>query len=359
MNTPAIHLAMRLVKQPDEMAWLCFPDSDLPDGINDLLRIAASPEQLNEFAKTNGFDSIELSTALFNFIEKTMLNEKNSFEKILGTNKFSSSQTQKFQYQLLKKIYHPNLNKRPNTEYYSSLITNAYQQLKTKENETDSISFSEQRKPPHSYYQATRKAESHISNTKTAIALISAVTICSLVAMSGKFYGHSNIELTTNNNDQLNIVQQTSTDSQKLLKVTSVKQDVILETEQASIKASNSKLQGLLKDLEIAYEDGNVSKIKPILANAPDLKDQTEKQLNDKLETIFEITAERKMVLFDFNWTSSVPESIEGKGKFISRYQLVGEKKWLTREGTASVTAQKVNNELKITQLVLENQNIE
>jgi len=109
MNTAAIHQALRLEKQPDEMAWLCFPDSDLPDGINDLLRVAASNDLLKEFSEKNDIDAEELSNSLFNFIEKVMLNEKNSDEKILGANKFSTSQTQKFHYQLLMKIYHPDL----------------------------------------------------------------------------------------------------------------------------------------------------------------------------------------------------------------------------------------------------------
>ncbi len=358
MNTPAIHQALRLERKPEEMAWLCFPDSDLPEGLNDLLRIAASPEQLKEFADNNDLDSDLLSTAVFNFIEKVLLNEKNSNEKILGANKFSTSQIQKFHYQLLMKIYHPDLSTRPGADYYSSLITNSYQQIKTKQDHQDTISFSEQRKAPASYYQASKKTEAQISNTKTAVAIFSVIGICSLVAMTGKFYGNSNLELVQTDIETQNIVQEVDPNLQQLMKVTTIKSNSVAEPKRPSIKATSTALQSLLKDLEIAYEDGNVDVIKPILANAPELKNQTEKQLNDKLETIFEITSERKMVLFDFNW-KSVSGQLEGKGKFISRYQLVGEKKWLTREGTALVTAQKNNDTLKITQLVLENQDIE
>lgn len=357
MNTPAIHQALRLNKQAEEMAWLCFPDSELPEGINDLLRIAASPELLNEFADNNELNADELSMAIFNFIENVMLNEKNSDEKTLGTNKFSTSQTQKYHYQLLMKIYHPDLSTRPNADYYSSLITNAYQQVKTRENQQDVISFSEKRKASYNYYQATKKADTQISNAKTAVAIFSVIAICSLVAFTGKFFGDSNIELISDKNDVENVVQETNSDAQQVMKVSAIKPDLIIEPAKPSIKATNTALQALLKDLEIAYEDGNVAVIKPILANAPELKDQTEQQLKDKLENIFEITSERKMVLFDFNWTSA-SGILEGNGKFISRYQLVGEKKWLTREGTASVVAERTNNKLKVTQLVLQNQDI-
>jgi len=360
MNTPAIHQALRLQKQPEEMAWLCFPDSDFPDGMSDLLRITASPEQLTEFADKNDIDSEELATALFNFIEKVMLNEKNSDEKTLGTNKLSSPQTQKFHYHLLMKIYHPELSTRPSAEHYSSMIINSYQRLKTKEHEQDIISFSQNRKPPASYYQANKTADTQISNAKTAVAVISAIAICTLVAMTGKFYGNSNIQLSSKvtDTDIKNIVEESNLSTKQVSLLSKPNSNPEVERVKPTIKASKTALQSLLKDLENAYEDGNVDKIIPILANAPELKNQTKKQLNDKLETIFEITSDRKMVLFDFNWKST-NGSLQGEGKFISRYQLVGEKTWLTREGTARVSAEELNNKLKVTQLVLENQNID
>ncbi len=354
MNTPAIHQAMRLEKYPEEMAWLCFPDSDFPEGISDLLRLCSSKEQLVGFANTNGFDPEQLSTGLFNFIEQAIVNENNSDEKILGSDKFASSQLQKFHYQLLMKIYHPDLSNRPNAEHYSTIITKAYQRLKEKENTQEIISFSESRRPPKSYYQATKKAETQISSTKTAIAIVSAFTIFALVAMTGKLYDPANPELISANN----VVQKNLLEAQNLIKVTAVKSGITQENKSEAVQATSTKLQTLLKELEGAYEEGNVDAIKPILANAPEIKSQTDKQINDKLETLFEITSERKMVLFDFNWTD-VSGTLVGKGKFLSRYKLIGEKKWLTREGTASVSAKKHNNKLTITQLILENQTID
>ena len=354
MNTPAIHQAMRLEKYPEEMAWLCFPDSDFPEGISDLLRLCSSKEQLIEFSNNNDFDPQELSTGLFRFIEQAIVNENNSDEKILGTDKFASSQIQKFHYQLLMKIYHPDLSNRPNAEHYAALITNAYQRLKDKENAQEKISFSENRRPPKSYYQATQKAESQISNTKTVFAIVSSLTIFALVAMAGKFYDPASPELIASNN----AVQVDNIESQKFIKVTAVKSNQVLATQKDNIQATSTNLQMLLKDLESAYEEGDVDAIKPILANAPEIKDQSAKELNDKLETLFEITDERKMVLFDFNW-KTVSGALEGKGKFLSRYKLVGETKWLTREGTATVSAEKINNKLKVTQLTLENQTID
>ena len=360
MNTHAIHMAMRLEKFPEEMAWLCFPDSDFPEGMSDLLRILASEDQLIEFADKNGFESTDLTTSLFNFIEKAMLNKENSNEKLLGTDKFSSTQMQNFHYKLLMKIYHPDLSKRPNAEHFSALITKAYQGIMKKEEQEDHdvISFSESRAPLKRYHQTSKKAESQISYTKSVMAVISAFTIILLVSMAGKFYHPANPEITNKNKDNKNIVQSNSFASQKLMKVTALNTKINLAPAETSIRASSTAVQALLKELEVAYEKGDVDTIKPILANAPEIKEQTEKQLNDKLETIFQITRERKMVLFDFNW-KTVSGKLEGKGKFLSRYQLIGEKKWLTREGTALVSAKKINNKLKITQLILENQTID
>ena len=362
MNTPAIHQAMRLVRQAKEMAWLCFPDSDLPDGVTDLLRLCSSKELLAEFADTNGFDTEQLSIGLFNFIETVMVNENHSDEKILGTDEFASLQLQKFHYQLLMKIYHPDHSSRPNAKDFTAIITKAYQRLKEKQNSHEKIIFSESRRPPKSYYQATKKAETHISNTKTAIAIVSAITIFTIVAMTGKFYDPANPELINADNSIINdsnaniVADNDVIASQNLIKVIATETN---NNQKKSIEATNTKLQKLLKNIEVAYEEGIVSVIKPILANAPEIKNQSEKELTDKLETLFEITSERKMVLFDFDWTATTAGTIKGKGKFLSRYKLVGEKKWLSREGIATVTAENINNKLRITQLILENQSID
>lgn len=355
MNTPAIHQAMRLEKNAEDLAWLCLPDSDLPEGISDLLRLCASPELLNEFAENNGFDKDELAIGLFNFIEKVMLDEKNRDEKILGGDQFSSAQTLKFHYKLLMKIYHPDHSKRPNADYYSSLVIKSHHQLKEKQKLKDSISFSESRKPPHSYYKATNTAATQISNTKTALAIVSAFGILVLVSMAGKLYGPSNSELIVAKEA---VQQKIMVEEKNLIKVAAVKSNKPESNISNVINASNSDLQILIKDLELAYEKGNVEVIKPILANTPEIKSQTDKQLNDKLETLFEITNERKMLLFDFDWTSS-SSGLKGQGKFLSRYKLTGETKWLTREGKALITANIINNKLKITQLKLENQSFE
>lgn len=369
MNTPAIHQALRFYRHPEEMAWLGFPDSDLPDGMSDLLRICSSEKQLVEFSKKNELDATELSLAIFNFIEKTLLNEKNTNEKILGTDKFSTLQTQDFHYELLMKIYSLDNNKRPESERHLALITIAYQQLKKKSDEQrDVVKFSEYRKPITNKNHNPQSSEIQISNSKTAMAILSVITICSLVAMTGKFYGTSDSEIVSNSlieeniareiKAEDNIVNQNSPELIKLVSSIPARKNTNNNITKPTIKATSTLLQALLKDLEIAYEKGDVDTIKPILANAPEIQNQTAEQLNDKLETLFEITSERKMVLFDFDWTDA-SGALQGKGSFISRYQLVGEKKWLTRQGTALVSAQKIDNQLKVTQLIFQNQPID
>jgi len=50
MKTPALHQAIRLYKYPEEMEWLTFPESELPDGVTDILRLCASQQKLHDFA---------------------------------------------------------------------------------------------------------------------------------------------------------------------------------------------------------------------------------------------------------------------------------------------------------------------
>jgi len=353
MVTPAIQQAIQLNNYPDEMAWLCFAESELPEGIIDLLRLCTSKKNLEAYVDKHGFDSESLYESLINFIEKVMLVEGNSNKKVLGINKFSSAETQKLHYQLLMRIYHPDINASSNASIYSTMITNAYQQLKQKNKDaqdSSSINVSDYRMPPKSYYQAIHKSQNQISNTRSAIAILSAIFIVALVALVGHLYDPANPELIaiSTNIENHTAVEQTSQNEFRVAALSPTIDDDITDTQ----------LQYLLKNLETAYEKGIVSLIKPILANTPEIKGQTEKELSDKLETLFEITTERKMLLFDFDW-KNVGGQIEGTGKFISRYHLVGEERWLSREGVATVTTQKTGNQLRITQLELENNAID
>ncbi|WP_299876150.1 hypothetical protein [uncultured Cocleimonas sp.] len=357
MKNLAIHQALRLDKYPDEMAWLCFPDSELPEGTTELLRLCTSKKQLEEFAKVHDLESDVLHHALLNFVEKAMVIDGNSDEKILGTklanttftNRNESEETLKLHYQLLMKIFHPDLNSNPNATQYSSLVTSAYTHLKQKRTDQEElITVSEYRKPPKSFYSATQKTETQISNTRSAMAIISAITIFTLVAMVGHFYDPANPELITTS------IDDSSQDPESMEQVNPIRKAAISST----VEVSDTNLQTMLRKLESAYEEGRVDIIKPILANTPEIKNQTDQQLNDKLETLFEITSERKMVLFDFDW-SNVSGEVQGKGKFLSRYHLKGEERWLTREGIATITLLKDGNTLSINQLELENSSIE
>jgi len=51
MNTTAIQQAFQLYKHPEQMQWLSSPDTQLPEGVTDLLRLSASKERLNQFSK--------------------------------------------------------------------------------------------------------------------------------------------------------------------------------------------------------------------------------------------------------------------------------------------------------------------
>ncbi|MEE9327482.1 MAG: J domain-containing protein [Cocleimonas sp.] len=363
MKTPAIQQAFSLKKHPKEMAWLCLPESEYPEGITDLLSLCASDSQLEKFADEYNLDARNVHSVLLYFINNVILVKGNSDMKLLGTDKFSTPKLRKLHYQLLMRIYHPDVNSSPQAKEYTGIITAAYRRLKnahavieiktTRQN-------SNLRKPPKSFYQATEKAGKHISNVKSAFAAVSALSIISLVAFAGHFYDPANPELTmskSKTNTELQVAAQNSQDKLPE-KTTESKFRMASFSATDEQQSTEIKLQTLVQNLESAYERGNVDTIKNILANSPEIVDQTDQQISNKLETLFEITSERKMLLYNFTWRN-ISGKMQGQGKFISRYQLKGENQWLTREGNAQITAQQSGPMLEVTHLELQNQSIE
>ncbi|KAG1694685.1 hypothetical protein GQR58_006685 [Nymphon striatum] len=278
MNNLAIHQALRLEQYPEEMAWLCFPDSELPEGTTELLRLCTSKNKLEEFAKDHDLEKETLHKALMNFVEKAVVIEGNSNEKILATKKLTNNS-----------------------------LTN---KIKSEETIKAALSAFNENLPPR--YKFKPKC-----------------------------------------NTLLKPILKKSPKTSEATEPNPIRKAAISN----AVDISDANLQAMLSKLENAYEDGRVDIIKPILANAPEIKGQTDQQINDKLETLFEITNQRKMVLFNFDW-SNISGQIQGKGKFLSRYHLEGEEKWLTREGTATITVIQDGRKLTVNQLELENQSI-
>jgi hypothetical protein len=117
-------------------------------------------------------------------------------------------------------------------------------------------------------------------------------------------------------------------------------------------------LEKLLHQLEESYELGKVENIEPILFNTPNISGQSSEQITAKLKSLFEITQERKMLLYGFSW-KKVANTIQGEGKFLSRYQFTNENQWQTREGVAVIHAENKDNSLKIISLELNNSTLE
>jgi len=313
MNTSAIDQAILLKSSPEELAYLCYPESKLPDGITQLLNLCTSKKQIREFADKNNITFEALLNSLLNFIELVMVNEKNCKNKILGLTQESSIELRETHYELLMEIYNTNI--RPSSTYYSEIITNAYDELKNSEDNMEAICFSDNRyfsdnKHSINHLLAKQNSNSQTSTTKTLLAVALTVSIFSLVGFMGKSYSPENSELAISQND---IATTTLTESQNLIKVSTIgTNNKQISPETFNHQITDTEFQALLTELENAYEEGNVDVIKPIIANSPEIQTQ-------------------------------------------SRYKFVGEEKWLTREGIATITADNAKEELKITQLVLEN----
>jgi len=389
MTPSAIHQAIRLSKNPKEMEWLCQPTSPLPSGITELLELCASDKQIKEFAEKNHTDHIALKKMLISFVDSVLLNKANSNNKLLGVNQKDdsaaiNSELYKKHYQLLIKIYHPDKNDSANAADQTARITKAYQETKMQKTENEFKNIRISHVPPNSFHAATTRAEQQISNTKTASLAILTIALISAVWVGGYIYKPFNPDLYSKNNDIKAKVTTTGrvTEQKALNEQAPNKQDTISKqkviavqnaqpTQAPSVKpfpvssttVSSTSLepelfQNMLTNIEIAYEEGNATKIQGIL-NTPEINQQSDNEVFAKLENLFKITSDRKMLLYNFEW-KYISGQITGKGKFLSRYQLNGDNQWLTREGVASILAgQQSDDTFTITSLRLDNNNID
>lgn len=351
MNISAIHQAIRFNKHPKEMEWLTSEKMKYPEGITDLLLLCSSSERMKKFSIKYHITTDTLREILLNFIEKVILKESNTAEALLGLEKDASFDLIRKHYKLLVKIFHPDTNSSSFASIQTSRITIAYNKLKkaqsTHETQFKNITLS--RVPPKSFRNASNIAQQHNSSLRNAFIAMSLLAILSLTLIVTQLFSPNTSQLITKNeiaiNSINNQVKNTPSFSRTQLKGN-------LEE-----LATDPVFQDLLRNLETIYENGTVDKIKPILANMPETSNQSDAQLQAKLERLFKITQERKMLLYNFDWLS-FSETVKGTGKFLSRYQIIGEEKWKTREGLATITAELVKGELRIISFKLENADI-
>ncbi len=354
MTPTAIHEAIRLYKYPKEMAWICQSSSVLPDGITELLQLSSSQKKISNFAEKNHTNATISQEMLFNFIENVLLNENNSNEKLLGLDSRFDPDLLKLHYQLLIGIFHPDRNHSPDAAAYTTKITKAYTRIKNQKNTSNEFkNIRISRVPPKSFYLATSKAEQEISNIKGASIAVLTVTLLTAVWIGGYFYKSNSPELFSQNTlAPSKTIQKESFQEEQETHFLMAKHENIVTT-----FSKLDQFQELLRDIEVAYEEGDAPKIQTIL-NSPEIKQQSDKEVLEKLKKLFQITSDRKMLLYNFEW-SNVSGQIEGKGKFLSRYHLNGNNQWLTREGVASILAIESDNILNIKSLKLNNKNID
>ncbi len=369
MKTPALHQAIRLYKYPSEMEWLTFPESELPDGVTDLLRLCASGKKLNEFSARMKIKELLLKKVMMHFIEEVLLTTTNPPHKYLGLNHNNNTAERKLNYQLLMKIYHPDKNPSEDAADKASKITNAYQTLNKQAlkltSQQRSRDTTDPRTPPNSFYKATLQAEKSLSQTKNTFYVMASLALVSLLSLTAYFIQTTKPELIVQNNNPtlpaINAKPQ-SLQNEFLHEKSSEKaqqnqaQPLLAST--TYIYDLEPHLEKLLHQLEESYELGKVENIEPILSNTPDISGQSAEQITAKLTSLFEITQERKMLLYDFSW-KKVANTIQGEGKFLSRYQFTNENQWLTREGIAVIHVKNKNNLLKIISLELNNSTVE
>ncbi len=359
MSTTAIQLAFQLAKHPQEMNWLLLNDTPLPTGITDLLRLCSSNKRLQKFSNSINVNSITIRKILLNFIEKVLLNDSNSATKILGLEENFDPEMLKIHYQLLMRIFHPDLNTSSEASHKMSLLSKAYKELKetTAETPAEQQQFKNiklSRTPPKSFYYATQKAEKHHSSLKNTFVIFAGMGLVSLGIIISYLFNAQKQELIASPQQTViaENIPSTHLDSDHF----NIEKANFSVTQKA--ETNKTILQMMLRDIETYYENGNVQRIKPIIENTPEMRNQSDEEIQSKLERLFEITHERKMMLYDFQW-KNISGKIRGVGKFISRYKMINQMDWQIREGTAIVTAEDSNDSFSVTGLKLENNIIE
>ena len=362
MRTPAIQLAFQLAKQPEEMKWLTLAKTPLPTGITDLLRLCASAKRLEKFTNKININTITIRKILVNFIEKVLVNEKNSPEKILGLEADYQTKTLKLHYQLLMRIFHPDLSISKQSSHKTSLLSEAYRELKSRQEEPQQFkNITLSRVPPKSFYYATKNAEIHHSGLKNTFIVFAGMGLISLGIILNYLLESSKPELIVNTQQAIQAPKKQAPTEIPTANIKSPANRLNIAKANFSVldkaRDTDTILQMILRDIETYYENGNVQRIKPILANTPEMRSQSDAQMQAKLENLFNITQQRKMLLYNFKW-QNISGKIKGVGKFISRYQLVDQSdqlNWQIREGIATVTAEEINNNFSVTGLQLEN----
>jgi len=372
MNTTAIRQAIKLYKHPLEMSGLAAVHAALPSGTTDLLRLCASEKQLEAFSTERNLDSDMLYNVLTHFIENVLFKEGCSPYKILGIDETGidnidgepSSEKLRLHFQLLMNIYHPDRNRSSSSAFYTSKISKAYDVLKRDQANTgitlptppEEQFYNE---PPKSYYQATHKAQKQINQTRNTFFALASVAFLTLITTLIYLNQPDSSRLIVRNQAPATdtFALASSLTSQQTL--STIDNTTYQNTGTVNRKISGKVMQTLLHKLENAYEQGNIKQITPILANVPELQQKTDAELSAKLKTLFKITQDRKMVLYDFSWVN-IGGQIKGQGQFLSRYLLAGEDEWQTRTGPATVSAEIDNDDMiHITTLNMNDQEIQ
>jgi len=363
MNTSAIHQAIHASTHPEEQIWQT--SNDCLEGITDLLRLCASQDKLTAFAQKHAIESDQLKQILVNYIEKKLLINDYSDERILGVDCWADSEKIKTHYQLLMRIFHPDLNHTSHTSEQAARITTAYHNLSkqlTNDYHTESLkNIKLSSVPPHNDYAIGQRQGTHnIYEMRSMHYPVIALLLITIVIITSILYEPSSHEIIVKKNISPNAIPRiTDQISNHSLSRDLKFSKATLKGYSDSLADTNvSSLQDILKNIETYYEKGLVNKLKPILANSPEIGMKSDSEIQSKLESLFKITQKRKMLLYDFNWLN-VSGTITGNGQFLSRYQLMGENTWETRKGKATITVLNNRGKLKIIGIKLENYTID
>ena len=354
MKETVINTIIALAKEEKGQANHLSSSRLSSDDITDLLTLSLlESHKINDLSKQ--FE-IELQPLLLRYIEENILRNPRSDWQALGLGPQDDPQKIEQHYLLLVKLINTKFTNSEHQHHYLRRISDAYKHLKAEDNNSEFKNITLSSVPPKTYYQHRPQ------NDSTAFSLFESKNV--LLALAGfvllaVFFSLHTIQQET---DTTTLTKKSTAPHTRL--ANSSFSEISHSFNISQLKSTNNTIDKkaiykVVQKLEGYYEKGDVQKIKPILAQSPDIQNQTDEQIQSKLETLFRITQNRKMLFYDFNW-QYISGNYIGNGKFLSRYQMVNDDDWKIRTGKAKILAtDKPQNTLKIIGIQLENGNIE
>lgn len=359
MNKSAIQFALYLHQYPEAGLQQWQMMRTLPQGMSEMLQIAASGQKRTEFADSLGIDEKSLQTALVKFLQLVISeHQKSPYRGLAARDNVSLDICTKHK-KLLQNIFHPDKFHNEKSHQLIQQIQQSYDMVlgtnsaddstanamhftaKPQENESV-MDFQVNHAPrPSSAYKR------HAAKKQTNYLLVAGIAGLALASLL--------VVLIVPSNPQEMVRQAVIADPQptapekKLILAgstsTSDQSSRSLSGQYQRTSASdNSRIQVLLNEFERGLEGELINEL---------LRTKNPSQSSKQIMDLFATADQKKVFLHGFSWNLT-EQGFYGEGEFLVRFQFSENNQWVTRKGKSSITLSDNDSKLLIEQFHFE-----